>query len=400
MEIKVPPERLSASWGRCYDNSIRMGGYVMITKRSISVILAAFMAIFFFGATSVIGKEVLHVYNWSDYMDEGPGGPVSVFEKQTGIDVTYDVFDSNEVLEAKLLAGKSGYDVVFPSTNFIGRQINAGVFQKLDRSKLKNYKHLDKNILRVLESVDPGNQYSIPYMWGTTGLGYNVKKVQAAFGGNAPVDSWDMIFKPENADKLKECGLVMLDDPSEILSLTLHYLGLDPNSMDANDYKEKALPLLMSIRPYIKYFHSSQYINDLANGDICAVIGWSGDILQARDRAAEAGNGVEIAYNAAKEGAQMWFDQMAIPVDAPNPEGAHVFLNFIMDAQNMADASNYVYYANGNLASQEFVDPEALEDTSVYPDAATLEKLFTTTPYPAKVQRVVTRLWTKIKSGT
>ena len=178
----------------------------MNRKRTLCILLVATMALFLSGASSAIGKEVLHVYNWSDYMDEGPGGPVSVFEKETGIDVTYDVFDSNEVLEAKLLSGKTGYDIVFPSNNFIGRQINAGVFKELDRSKLKNYQHLDKGILKVLEVVDPGNKFSIPYMWGTTGIGYNVKKVQAAFGGNAPVNSWDLIFKPENAAKLKGCG--------------------------------------------------------------------------------------------------------------------------------------------------------------------------------------------------
>ncbi|MBW2594222.1 MAG: extracellular solute-binding protein, partial [Deltaproteobacteria bacterium] len=226
-------------------------------KRTFCILLAATIALFLSGAPSAIGKEVLHVYNWSDYMNEGPGGPVSVFEKQTGIDVTYDVFDSNEVLEAKLLSGKTGYDIVFPSNNFIGRQINAGVFKELDRSKLKNYKHLDKGILKVLEVVDPGNKFfSIPYMWGTTGIGYNVKKVRAALGGKAPVDSWDLVFKPEYAAKLKDIGLVFLDDPSEILSPALHYLGLNPNSMDKKDYTDKVLPMLMKIRPYIKYFHS------------------------------------------------------------------------------------------------------------------------------------------------
>jgi putrescine transport system substrate-binding protein len=371
----------------------------MIMKRSFCVLLAATVAMFLCAAPSAIGKEILHVYNWSDYMDEGSGGPVSVFEKQTKIDVTYDVFDSNEVLEAKLLAGKSGYDVVFPSTNFIGRQINAGVFQELDRSKLKNYHHLDKNILRVLEAVDPGNKYSIPYMWGTTGLGYNVKKVQAAFGGNAPVDSWDLIFKPENAAKLKECGLVMLDDPSEILSLTLHYLGLDPNSLDAKDYTDKALPLLNSIRPYIKYFHSSQYINDLANGDICAVIGWSGDILQSRDRADEAGAGVEVAYSIPREGAGTWFDMIAIPSDADHVDNAHEFLDFLMEPEVIAGITNYVSYPNGNADAFPFIDKEIREDKAIYPSEETMKGLFTMKNMPPKVSRVRTRVWTKLKTG-
>ena len=385
--------------GQIGNNKFKIGGCEMIRKHTLCILLAITIALLLSMAPAAIAKEILHVYNWSDYMDEGPGGPVSVFEKQSGIDVTYDVFDSNEVLEAKLLAGKSGYDVVFPSTNFIGRQITAGVFQKLDRSKLKNFHHLDKDILKVLESVDPGNKYSIPYMWGTTGLGYNVKKVQAAFGGNAPVDSWDLIFKPENAAKLKDCGLVLLDDPSEILSLTLHYLGLDPNSLDAKDYKEKALPLLNSIRPYIKYFHSSQYINDLANGDICAVIGWSGDILQSRDRADEAGAGVEVAYSIPKEGAGTWFDMIAIPSDADNVDNAHKFLDFLMEPEVIGGITNYVSYPNGNADAFPFIDKEIREDKAIYPSAETMKGLFTMKNMPPKVSRVRTRVWTQLKTG-
>jgi len=326
-------------------------------------------------------------------------GPVSVFEKQTGINVIYDVFDNNEVLEAKLLSGKTGYDIVFPSNNFIGRQISAGVFRELDRSKLDNYKHLDKGIMKVLESVDPGNKYSIPYMWGTTGIGYNVKKVQAAFGGNAPVNSWDLIFKPENAAKLKDVGLVLLDDPSEILSLSLHYLGLDPNSLDPKDYTDKVLPLLLSIRPYIKYFHSSQYINDLANGDIGIVIGWSGDILQARDRAAEAGAGVEVAYSIPKEGAATWFDMIAIPADADNVDNAHKFLDFLMDPEVIAGITNYVAYPNANADSIQYVDQEIRNDKGIYPSEETMKGLFTMKVMPPKIQRTMNRVWTKFKTG-
>ena len=371
----------------------------MNRKRTFFILLAAAVALFLTGAPSSFAKEVLHVYNWSDYMDEGPEGPVAVFEKQTGIDVTYDVFDNNEILEAKLLAGKSGYDVVFPSNNFIGRQIKAGVFQELDRSKLKNYKHLDKDILRVLEAVDPGNKFAIPYMWGTTGIGYNIKKVQSAFGGKAPVDSWDLVFKPENAAKLKDCGLAMLDDPSEILSITLHYLKLDPNSFEAMDYRDKALPFMLSIRPYIKYFHSSQYINDLANGDICAVIGWSGDVLQARDRADEAGAGVEIAYSIPKEGAATWFDMIAIPADADNVDNAHKFLDFLMDPKVIAGITNYVSYPNGNADAMQYIDPEIRNDKAIYPSEETMKGLFTLKVFPSKASRVRNRVWTKIKTG-
>ena len=371
----------------------------MIRKPILFVLFAGMMALLLSGASSAVAKEVLHVYNWSDYMDEGPGGPVSVFEKQTGIDVTYDVFDNNEVLEAKLLSGKTGYDVVFPSNNFIGRQIKAGVFGELDRSKLKNYKHLDKDILKVLESVDPGNKFSIPYMWGTTGIGYNVKKVQAAFGGKAPVDSWDLIFKPENAAKLKDCGLALLDDPSEILSITLHYLGKDPNSMESKDYTEGALSLLKSIRSSIKYFHSSQYINDLANGDICAVVGWSGDILQARDRADEAGAGVEVAYSIPKEGAATWFDLMAIPSDADNVDNAHKFLDFLMDPQVIAGITNYVSFPNANADAMQYVDEKIRNDKAIYPSAETMKGLFTMKVMPPKVSRLRNRVWTKLKTG-
>ena len=371
----------------------------MIKKRTLCVIIAAAIALFLTGASSAIGGGKLHVYNWSDYMDEGPGGPVSVFEKQTGIDVIYDVFDSNEVLEAKLLSGKTGYDIVFPSNNFIGRQIEAGVFQEIDRSKLKNYKHLDKSMMKTLESVDPGNKFSIPYMWGTTGIGYNVKKVQAIFGGKAPVDSWDLIFKPENAAKLKDIGLVLLDDPSEILSLALHYLGLDPNSLNKADYEEKALTLLMGIRPYIKYFHSSQYINDLANGDIGVVVGWGGDILQARDRAVEAKSGIEVTYSIPKEGAATWFDMIAIPSDADNVDNAHKFLDFLMDPKVIAGITNYVSYPNANADATQYVDEAIRNDKTIYPTAETIKGLFTMKVMPPKISRVRNRVWTKFKTG-
>ena len=309
------------------------------------------------------------------------------------------MFDSNEVLETKMLAGDSGYDVVVPSGTFLQRQIAAGAFQKLDMSKLSNHSNMWDVVSSRTEQYDPDNAYSINYMWGTTGLGVNVGKVQEILGADAPLDSLELVFNADNMAKLAACGVYFLDAPSEMIPAALQYLGENPDSHDP-DVIAQAEAVFMAVRPYIKKFHSSEYINALANGDICVAVGWSGDILQARDRADEAENGVEIAYNAAKEGAQMWFDQMAIPIDAPNVEGAHLFLNFIMDAQNMADASNYVYYANGNLASQPMLEEDVIGDLAIYPDAATLENLFTTRPYPPKVQRQVTRMWTKIKSGT
>ena len=345
-------------------------------------------------ALSAVAEEV-RVYNWSDYIDEAL---LAQFEEETGYDLIYDVFDSNELLETRMLAGGSGYDVVVPSGTFLQRQIQAGAFQPLDLDLLPNAGNMWDVIMERTAQYDPGNTYAINYMWGTTGLGVNVDRVREILGEDAPIDSLDLIFNPENMELLAECGVHMLDAPTEMIPAALTYLGEDPDSHDP-DVLALAEGVLTPVRPYVRNFHSSEYINALANGDICVAFGWSGDVLQAQARAAEADNGVNIAYHAPVEGALMWFDMMAIPVDAPNPAGAHAFLNFIMDAQNMADASNYVYYANGNLASQEFLEEDVIEDPAIYPDAATLENLYTTTPYEAKVQRTVTRLWTKIKSG-
>ncbi len=347
-------------------------------------------------AASVANADEVRVYNWSDYIDEDL---LQKFEDETEIELIYDVFDSNEVLETKMLAGSSGYDVVVPTADFLQRQIQAGAFQPLDYSKLPNAGNLWDLIKDRTAQYDPGNEYSINYMWGSTGVGVNVDKVTEVLGEDAPINSLSLVFDPANMEKLADCGVYFLDAPTEVIPAVLAYLGEEPDSHDP-DVIAKTEAVLMAVRPYVRKFHSSEYINALANGDICVAIGWSGDVLQARDRADEADNGITIAYNAFKEGSLMWFDQMAIPVDAPNPEGAHQFLNFIMDAQNMAAASNYVYFANGNLASQEFLEEDVITDPAIYPDEATLETLYTTRPYPPRVQRVVTRLWTKVKSGT
>ena len=339
--------------------------------------------------------KVVNVYNWSDYIDETI---LEDFTKETGIKVVYDVFDSNEVLETKLLAGGTGYDVVVPTGTFLARQIQAGVFSELDKSKLTNLSNMWKDIEARVDKYDPGNKHSINYMWGTTGFGYNVDKVKAALGDNPPVDSWDLLFKKENIEKLKDCGVFILDAPTELIPAALNYLGLDPDSKDPAEI-EKAGELLMSVRPYIQKFHSSEYINALANGDICLADGWSGDVLQARERAAEADNGEPVEYSIPKEGALMWFDQMAIPADAPHKEEAHEFLNYIMRPEVMAKASNVVYYANGNKASQEFLNEDVIGDPAIYPTEEAVKNLYTVTPYPPKVNRVVTRTWTSVKSG-
>ncbi|MBU3055694.1 MULTISPECIES: polyamine ABC transporter substrate-binding protein [Pseudomonas] len=339
--------------------------------------------------------KVLHVYNWSDYIAEDT---LANFEKETGIKVVYDVFDSNEVLEAKLLSGGSGYDVVVPSNPFLAKQIKAGVFQKLDKSKLPNWSNLNKDLLKALDPSDPGNQYSIPYMWGTIGIGYNVDKVKAALGDNAPVDSWDLVFKPENIAKLKGCGVSFLDSPTEILPAALHYLGYKPDTTKADELK-KAEELFLKIRPSVTYFHSSKYISDLANGDICVAIGYSGDIYQAKSRAEEAKNGVNISYNIPKEGAGSFFDMLAIPADAKNVDNAHVFLNYLMKPEVMASITNFVQFPNGNAAATPLVDEAIRTDPGIYPSDDVMKKIYTFPDLDAKTQRTMTRSWTKIKSG-
>ncbi|OJF90829.1 polyamine ABC transporter substrate-binding protein [Pararhizobium antarcticum] len=359
-------------------------------------IVAALSALLVAGSASFAfaQERVVNVYNWSDYID---ASILEDFTKETGIKVVYDVFDSNEILETKLLAGSSGYDVVVPTADFLQRQIQAGAFQKLDKSKLPNISNMWDMVMERTAQYDPGNEYGLDYMWGTTGIGYNVAKTKAILG-NDEAPTWDVIFKPEIAAKFKDCGIYLLDSPTDIVPTALLYLGLDPNSHNSDDLK-KAEELLLSVRPNIRKFHSSEYINALANGDICLAVGWSGDILQSRDRAAEAKAGVEVNYVVPPQGAKMWFDMMAIPGDAPHVEEAHAFLNYLMKPEVIAKASDYVFYANGNKASQAFISKDVLDDPAVYPKPETIEKLFSFLPYDPKTQRVVTRLWTKVVTG-
>ncbi len=350
------------------------------------------------GVTAVAAQEekVLNIYNWSDYIAEDT---LANFEKETGIRVRYDVFDSNEVLEAKLLAGNTGFDLVVPSLSFLARQIQAGVFMPLDKSRLENYHNLDPALMQRVAALDADNAHAIPYLWGTTGIGYNVGKVREVLGADAPVDSWALLFDPRNLKKLKSCGVAFLDAPAEVIPAVLNYLGEDPNTFDSALIQGKAQELLLKLRPSITYFHSSQYINDLANGDICVALGWSGDILQAADRAAEASNGVEVAYVIPKEGAAMWFDMLAIPKDAPHPQNALRFMDYLMRPQVIADITNYVWYANANRASTALVDKDILADPGVYPTKAAAARLYTLKVLPAQVDRVYTRTWTRVKTG-
>jgi putrescine transport system substrate-binding protein len=352
------------------------------------------------GAPPVPAKErVVNFYNWSDYI-----APTVLedFTRETGIKVRYDTFDSNDTLEAKLLAGKSGYDVVVPTAYFLARQIEAGIFLKLDKAKLPNLVNAWPEISDRLLRYDPGNQYAVDYMWGTTGIGYNVKQARQVAGADVPVssllDSWDDVFDPARIAKFKDCGVHLLDSSDDIMSAALHYLRLDPNSSDPADL-QKAADLLTRIRPDIRKFHSSEYLNGLATGEICLVVGFSGDIKQAQKRAAEAKGGVAVGYSIPKEGAQLWFDVFAIPKDAPDPGEAHALINYLLKPEVAAKNTNFISYANGNLASQKFIDKSILDDPTIYPDAAVMATLYTISAHDQKTQRLINRLWTRIKTG-
>jgi len=372
----------------------RLAGPHARSPRSLVWLALAIAAFLFPGVASAQKQRVVNYYNWSDYQDPTV---LDTFTKETGIAVRYDTFDSNDTLEAKLLAGKSGYDVVVPSAYFLARQIKAGIFRQLDKSKLPNLKYVWPEIAKQLALYDPGNQYAVDYMWGTTGIGYNVKAVKRILGADGDIDSWDYIFNPEKIAKFKSCGIHLLDSSDDIMSAGLHYLHLDPNTSDPADLN-RVTDLLLKIRPAIRKFHSSEYLNALATGEICLVVGFSGDVKQAQKRAAEAKGGVEIGYAIPKEGAQLWFDNLAIPKDAPNPEEAHELINFLIRPEIAAKNTNYVSYANGD-ASSDLIDKSILGDRTIYPDAATMAKLYTIVAHDQKTQRLINRLWTRIKTG-
>jgi putrescine transport system substrate-binding protein len=367
------------------------------SRRLIACLAALGLALALLAPTtaSAQGERVVNFYNWSDYIDPSV---LEAFTRDTGIKVRYDTFDANETLETKLLAGKSGYDVVVPTGYFLQRQITAGVFQKLDKSKLPNLVNAWPLIAQRLAFYDPGNQFAVNYMWGTTGIGYNVKKVHEILGPDGKIDSWDVVFKPEQLAKFKDCGIHMLDSVDDIVPAALRYLGLDPNSTQQKDL-DKATELITKVRPYVRKFHSSEYLNALASGEICFVVGWSGDIKQAQKRAAEAKGGVEIGYAIPKEGAQMFFDNLAIPKDAPHPAEAYALIDYLLRPEVAAKNTALVQYANGNLTSQKLIDKAILDDRTIYPDEATLAKLYTISAHDQKTQRVLNRLWTRIKTG-
>jgi len=360
------------------------------------LVAAALMAGGFASAASAEEEKKLNIYNWSDYIAEDT---IAKFEAETGIKVTYDVYDSNEVLEAKLLAGKSGYDIAVPTGPFFERQIKAGIFRELDKGKVANLANLDPKIMKAASVHDANNAHGIVYMWGTDGIAHNPDKVKAAAGADAPVDSWSLIFDPKWAAKISKCGFYLMDSPSEVIPAVLQYLGLNPNTTNPKDY-EKVEETLLKIRPYVTKFHSSESISALANGDICVAMGYSGDMAQAAARAKEANNGVTVQYMIPKEGAEMWFDFMGVLKDAPHPENALKFINFVLKPQITADITNFVWYPNANTKSTELVDKEVSGNPNIYPKPDVMAKLFTKETPPQNIERLRTRIWNKVKTGS
>ncbi|TCK07425.1 polyamine ABC transporter substrate-binding protein [Marinobacterium mangrovicola] len=345
-------------------------------------------------STAMAEERTLHIYNWSDYIAQDT---IEEFEKETGINVVYDVFDSNKLLEAKLLSGNSGYDIVVPSNIFITKEIKAGIFEELDKDKLPNWKNLNPTLLKSLDGVDPGNKHAFPYLWGTTGIGYNVDKIKEVLGVDE-ITSWSAVFEPENMEKLQECGVSMLDSVVEIYPAVLNYLGENPYPTDTAGI-DKAEAALSAVRPYVQYFHSSKYISDLANGNTCVAVGWSGDIIQAQSRANEAGAGINIEYAIPEEGALTFFDMMGMPKDAKNKEEAYEFMNYILRGDVIANITNYVAYANPNDAATPMVEEELRNNPGIYPTEETKENLYTYVDLNHKVLRAMNRSWTRITAG-
>ena len=341
--------------------------------------------------TSLAAENVLYILNWSDYIAPDT---IANFERETGIKVEYVLMDSNEMLEAKLLTGHSGFDIVAPSIHVLKRLADAGVLEKLDKSKLPNLKNLDKNKMAKIATIDKDNSYGIPYMELSTGIGYNVAQVAEVMGPDFKVDSWDVIFKPEILSKLKSCGVTVLDSASDMICTALIYLGLDPQSPHNNDYA-KAAALLQKTVAQVRYIHSSQYVNDLASGDICLAVGWSGDVQLAAQRAQEAGLD-EIRYIIPKEGALMGYDMFAIPKDAEHKDNAYRFLDYIMRPEVIADISNYVRYANANAAAMPLIADDIRNNPGIYYPAQLLQRMYIVVP-PSQMERTLTRTWNRVR---
>ena len=364
----------------------------MKTKNAMGLALAT---LFSCGLVQAAEPQV-NIYNWYDFIAPDT---MKNFQAQSGIGSRYDVFDNSDVMQSKLMAGRSGYDVVVATGDLLPNLIKAGVLKELEPAQLPNRSHLDPAILAKMQSNDPGNRYAVPYLWGTTGIGYDVDKVKAVLGADAPVDSWDLIFKPENLSKLSQCGVAMLDAPGEIVPIALHYLGLPYNSTNPQDY-QKAEALLLKLRPYIRYFDSSKFITDLANGNVCVVVGWAGGVLDAKAASKEAGNGRSIRYSIPREGAPIWVESMVLLNDAPNPQQGLAFIDYMLRPQVIAQTSTYLRYPNANRDAKSLMDAELRDNPDIYPDEKVMATLFPLEPLPLKLERVRTRVWSKVKSGT
>ncbi|WP_213879194.1 polyamine ABC transporter substrate-binding protein [Pseudomonas sp. dw_358] len=339
--------------------------------------------------------ETVKIYNWNQYIAPDT---LANFQRDTGVHPTYETYDTNHTLDVRLRTHASGDDVVFPSIHFMTRQIQRKDLQPLDRQQLPNWKYLNPLLLHVLEKNDPGNRYGFPYLWGSTGIGYDRTKVRAVLGEEAPVDSWDLIFKPQYLSRLKQCGVGVIDSAAAMIPSALSYLGLSPNSTDPEDYA-KAQALWLKARPYIRYFDSGKYTTDLANGRICVAIGYSGDVLQARATAGAQHNGIDIGYSVPREGSSLWFDMVAMPVNAPDPKAAYAYMNYLLQPKVIADITNHVEYANGNEGADEWVKPAIKDDPTIYPNNQLMGKLFTLDPLPQDIDQLRNSVWQKVRNG-
>lgn len=365
-------------------------------SRAVRVLISLSFALSLPMTLNAATAGVVNVYNWSDYITESA---LEGFTRETGIRVVYDVYDSNEVLEAKLLTGRSGYDVVFPTARpFAARHIAADIYRPLDRAQLPHHEHLSDDLLASLADIDPGNAHLVPYMWGTTGIGYVEEAVRARLGDDMPLDTWSLLFDPLLASRLADCGIAVLDAPEEALPPALIWLGRPGDAVGREDLSA-ATDAYLAVRPHIRYFHNSQYINDLANGDICLAVGYSGDVLQAADRASEADNGVTVKYLIPREGAQTWMDTMAIPADAPNPASAHAFIDWLLRPEVIADVSNFVAYANANDDATPLVDASISGNPGIYPSSETRARLTVSRAFTQAELRERTRAWARIRRG-
>ena len=377
--------RVVIAWNVMNDRMTRLttlGGLLLLLAQSVSVV------------AEENTEAVLNVYNWADYIGETT---LEDFEREYGIKVNYDVYDTSEIVDAKLMAGNSGYDVVLHSAGFSSRLIPAGIYQRLDRDKLSNWNNLDKALLQSVAQYDPGNQYGVPYMWGTTGFSYNFDMIAERMQ-DAPFDSAALVFDPEIVSKFADCGVTLLDSPTEVIPLALIYLGYDADSIEPTHLKA-AEELLRSIRPYIKYFNSTKILIDLPSKEVCIAMSWSGDYSVASMRAREAGIDVDFRFNIPTEGSLIWFDLLFVPADAPHLENAYLFLDYLLRPGVIADISNFTGYANANVPATVLVNPEITSDPAIYPDESVLNRLYAGKILMPKQERLRSRVWTRVKSG-